>query len=487
MVLCLASAVCVAVGSLYLHASWARHEELAQLRNATAQIAERLDSLESALSSFAQELKVANESASGSTAQITKALETLASDLVRLAANVSNLRAGLAYDGLPMEEFERLVNATLKLEGNLAMLEAGVRNLTIRLDAVQGSAETVQIRRDIEALNSAVTVLALDVAEVRQAYEQLLNQTPARVYEYAHRSVVMIRTSLGQGSGFLYDSNLILTNWHVVAGATEIQVQFYDRSRAAAMLVGVDPYSDVAVIRVPAVPPEAGSLRLGNSSGLWVGQQVVAIGNPLGLATSLSSGYISQVKKRLDLPPIIVPVLQLDIAIAPGSSGGPLLDLAGKVVGITNAGTAYGINFAVPSNIVKRVATSLVEKGEYLHPYIGVSLIELSPETIRSYNIINIDPFQTGLLVIDVVPDSPAAQAGLRAATRGRSPDGSTTYTAEDIILAVDGYATLAFEDWAAYVEEYVSCGQRVNLTVWRSGEIVSIAVTMAARPPYEG
>ena len=310
--------------------------------------------------------------------------------------------------------------------------------------------------------------------------DQLLSLTPTQVYEAAYRSVVVIRTTIGQGSGFLYNnSNIILTNYHVVEDETDIEIEFFDRTRTQATVIGSDAYADVAVLSVPTVPTEATPLNFGNQSS--IGQQVVAIGNPLGLTESLSVGYISQVNRLLDLEPIIVPVLQLDLTIAPGSSGGPLLDMSGNVVGITNAGTDVGFNFAVPINIMKRVVPSLIEEGEYKHPFVGFSILPLSPEVITFFNIVNVDPSQNGLLVVDVVPDFPADEAGLKPAVSGVQG-----YTAMDIILAVDGHPTFTLEDWSAYMEVEVSPGQSVTLTLWRSGVTESVDVTTAERPPYE-
>ena len=340
---------------------------------------------------------------------------------------------------------------------------------------------------EVESALSNLTDLP-DLLELQERIDLLLNQTPASIYESAHRSVVVIRTQVAQGSGFLYDeTNLILTNWHVVEDGTEIEVQFYDGSRKEASLIGGDPYSDVAIITVSGTPSDAKPLLLGDSSELYIGQQVVAIGNPLGFTGSLSSGYISQINKEIDLPPIVVPVIQLDITIAPGSSGGPLLDLSGNVVGITNAGTAYGFNFAVPSNIVKRVAPSLVETGEYEHAFVGFYGVELNPENIRDFNILNVEPFQTGILIWEVVPDTPAAEAGLQGVVETQDASGSPAYRARDIIQAVDGRPTPTFAEWSAYIEEYVSAGQTITLTLWRSEAIISVEVTTTSRPPYTG
>jgi S1-C subfamily serine protease len=368
-----------------------------------------------------------------------------------------------------------------ELKNRLGTVESALTNLSNKINVTEYEAEILR-------LNSSLNDLTSQLSNLENANAYLLNQTPANIYQSAHKSVVVIRTPLGQGSGFLYyNSSLILTNWHVVESETAIEVEFYDRSRKNATLVGSDAYADVAVIMVLAAPLDAKPLQLESSSNLWIGQQVIAIGNPLGLTGSLSSGYISQINRRISITglPIIVPVLQLDVTIAPGSSGGPLLDLLGNVVGITNAGTSYGINFAVPSNIVERVASSIIKKGYYQHPFVGFVGTELTPEAIKSMNILNIDPFQTGLLITDVNPNTPAADAGLRPAVATKASDGSAAYNAMDIILDVDNHPMLSFEDWSAYIEENVSPGQPITLTLWRSGNLEPIVVTTTYRPQY--
>ena len=333
-----------------------------------------------------------------------------------------------------------------------------------------------------------INELADQVSKLQESVSRFVNQTPANIYQSTYKSVVVITTNTRQGSGFIFNrTNMILTNWHMVEGETDIQAQFYDGTRRPASLVGSDAYSDIAVLTVPSSPQDVKPLQLGNSSNLYVGQQVVAIGNPLGLTGSLSSGYVSQVNKIIDIVdvPITVPVIQLDITLAPGNSGSPLLDMFGNVVGITNAGTSYGFNFAVPSNIVKRVASSLIEKGYYSHPFIGFYLVELTPEVIKTENIVNIDPFQSGLLVWDVIKDYPAEQAGLKGVVETTDPNGQHGYMARDIVLAVDGHPTRTTAEWTTYVEEHVSPGQIITLTVWRSGVITSVNVTATYRPAY--
>lgn len=378
-------------------------------------------------------------------------------------------------------------------EGQLSDLQSALNETKTSVDETKSSLSTLA-----NQMNTLYQNTSTDLAELRTAYEnleglvsnlsnlegivyQLLNLIPAKVYEATYKSVVVIRTPLGQGSGFFFNnSSMIATNYHVVKNETDIEIEFFDRTRTQATLISSDAYSDIALLTVSAAPAEIKPLNF--SDQIFIGQQVVAIGNPLGLTESLSVGYISQVNKLLDIDPIIIPVLQLDLTIAPGSSGGPLLDLSGNVVGITNAGTDLGFNFAVPGDIITRVVSSLIAEGDYKHPIVGIGIIALSPEIISSESIINVDSYQTGLLITDVVPGSPADDAGLKPAIFN-----SGTVTAVDIILAVDGHPTFTVEDWSAYLEVEGSPGQSVILTVWRSGVIESIVVTPTERPPYEG
>ena len=162
-----------------------------------------------------------------------------------------------------------------------------------------------------------------------------------------------------------------------------------------------------------------------------------------------------------------------------GNSGGPLLDLSGNVIGITNAGTYFGLNYAIPLEIINRVVPSLINEGEYQHPFVGVSLIGLTPDLITYFNISNLNRNQNGLLVADVFSGYPAEEAGLNPAIFEEYG-----IIAVDIILAVDGVPLFTIEDWVAYVETQISADETITLTLWRSGEIISIEVTTTQRPP---
>jgi S1-C subfamily serine protease len=409
-----------------------------------------------------------------------------------ISVTLSSLSTYLILSGglVQQERLDQLQGLLDRVNSRISSVESAISAIEDKLSAVNHSltGELSGLRESLRELGLNVSRLSSDIREIEGRIGEIIYQTPADVYERVYRSVVTIRTPSALGSGFVYnETGLILTNWHVVRGETDIEAEFYDGTRRKAVTLGTDPYSDIALIRVEDPPAGIEPLVLGNSSNIHVGQPVVAIGNPLGLKASLSSGYISQINKIIDIAgvPIVVPVIQLDISIAPGSSGGPLLDLSGKVIGITNAGTQYGFNFAIPSNIIRRVASSLIRYGYYEHPMIGVYVIELTPNVIKEYNILNLEPFQTGLLVWEVIEGYPAAEAGLRGVIETRTPDGSKAYLAQDIILAIDGHPTRTLADLSSYLEEYVSPGQTITLTLWRSGETTTVEVTPTSRPFY--
>ncbi|MEJ2241465.1 MAG: trypsin-like peptidase domain-containing protein [Candidatus Bathyarchaeota archaeon] len=372
-----------------------------------------------------------------------------------------------------------LQNSIDQNQENLNGISSELSDLRNQVDSID---QTTNI--DLGEIRSSIGNIENLIGEITNSsqVDELLRLTTAQVYARAYKSVVLIRTAIGQGSGFLLNnSNTIITNYHVTTDETDIEIEFYDRTRTSATIIGSDPYSDISVLHIDTSPSGAEPLVLSNKS-TGIGQQVIAIGNPLGLTDSLSVGYISQVNRTLDIEPIIIPVFQLDLTIAPGSSGGPLLDLYGDVVGITNAGTDVGFNFAVPVTIMKRVIPSLINQGYYNHPFLGVSVVALTPEIITSLNILNVNRYQNGLLIMDVVPNSPAEEAGLTSAT-------STTqgYTANDIILAINNIPTFIGEDLTAYLELEISPGETITLNLWRSSQNVTINITTTERPPYQG
>jgi S1-C subfamily serine protease len=231
----------------------------------------------------------------------------------------------------------------------------------------------------------------------------------------------------GTGSGFVYDEQgHIVTNYHVVANATAVDVLFAEGVTIPAQIVGVDPYLDLAVLSIDAPPNTLVPLELGDSSQLQVGQTVVAIGNPFGLDHTLTTGVISALERRIETETgsAIGQAIQTDAAINPGNSGGPLLDTRGRVVGINTAinspsGGSVGIGFAVPVNSIKRVVPSLISEGRYIRPSLDAQFAELGTEIIPPEG-----GAQRGLLIVQLTPGGTSEQAGLRAAqisvSRGR-------------------------------------------------------------------
>jgi S1-C subfamily serine protease len=442
-----------------------------------------------------------------STAVLVVAL-LLSSYSVYIVYRTDNLRKGEIED-LRSEADEtdlRISDILSNLEGlsteieNLSNIEQGLESLSAELETIkdlvgESGGDIDALRTDFEALTASLTGVSEELTSLEESlagFEEemagISTATPASVYESARKSVVLIRADTVQGTGFVWRSqNYILTNWHVVNETDTVTVEFYDGTRRSATVLGLDAYSDVAVLSISGVPDEAVPLALGNSSAIYIGQQVVAIGNPLGYSGSLSSGVISQVNEKIDLPPLIIPVLQLDVTIAPGSSGGPLLDLHGNVLGITNAGTFYGFNFAVPSNVVKRVAESILATGEFRHPLVGFFGLLLTPEVVEEYNLVNVDIYQNGIAIFDVMEGYPAAEAGLRPVEDTIDDEGLPGFIARDIIVAVDGITIRVWSDWDVYFTEKISPDQTIVLTLLRDGSREEVELVTTYRDPYEG
>jgi serine protease Do len=297
----------------------------------------------------------------------------------------------------------------------------------------------------------------------------------------------------GQGSGFVYDTQgHIVTNYHVAGQADRITVVFVDGTSLPAELVGADPDTDLAVLKVDRPADELHPLPLGDSDSLRVGQLVAAIGNPFGLDGSMTTGIVSARGRTLasqtmaaDGQRFSIPeIIQTDAAINPGNSGGPLLDLSGEVIGVNTAIASSvqqysGVGFAVPASLVKRIVPVLITDGHYEHAWLGASLADLTPELRDSMNL---DPEQTGTLVVSVVQDSPADKAGLRGGTREANIDGQTVLVGGDVILSIDGTPTNSFEDVLTAVTN-AKVGQTMKLSVLRDGKTVSVDVALTARP----
>jgi S1-C subfamily serine protease len=299
---------------------------------------------------------------------------------------------------------------------------------------------------------------------------------------------------LGSGSGFVIDTEgRIVTNNHVVEQADALRVVFSDGNVADAQILGLDPYSDVAVVQVDIPPERLVPLELSDSSTLQVGQRVVAIGNPFGLEGTMTVGIVSALGRTL--PAQVLQgtgrfsnpeIIQTDAAINPGNSGGPLLDIRGRVIGVNTAirsmtGTNSGIGFAVPVNTVKRIVPALIEEGAYRYPYLGITYDTrfTMAELAGPLGL----PVTHGALIDKVTSGTAASQAGLRGGNHEVEVMGTTVNAGGDIIVAIEGYKLRDFDDLIAYLVRETEVGQEVTLTVIRDGEELEIPVMLGERP----
>lgn len=298
----------------------------------------------------------------------------------------------------------------------------------------------------------------------------------------------------GLGSGFVWDTQgHIVTNNHVVENAEKIEVTFADGTVLEAELVGADPDSDLAVIRVDRPADELVPLQLANSDDIRVGQLAIAIGNPYGLEGTMTVGIISAIGRTMpagqDLGTgrsySIPDIIQTDAPINPGNSGGVLVDDQGQVTGVTYAiestsGANAGIGFVIPSSVVQRVVPTLIDQGSYEHPYLGISGGSLVPSLAEAMDL---DPDQRGVLVSEVVSAGPADKAGVVGSSRQVTIEGSQVSVGGDVIIAIDGQTIQEMDELISFLASNTQVGQQVSLTVLRDGEQVDLSVTLEARP----
>jgi len=344
---------------------------------------------------------------------------------------------------------------------------------TSQVDATRAINATYPIdatRQDLESY----TDLRPDEQAIVDLFE---NTSPSVVYitTITRRQDIFgrgVNVPQGSGTGFIWDAEgHVVTNFHVVQGASSARVVMHDQTSYIAEFVGGSERHDLAVLRIDAPPDTLQQVRLGDSDRLRVGQNVYAIGNPYGLSATLTTGIVSALNRQiggLD-GSIIENVIQLDAAINPGNSGGPLLDSRGRLIGITSqiaspSGASVGLGFAVPVNTVRRVVPQLIATGKYTAAQLGIL-----PANQRTNRVVAQRFGVAGVLIVQVVPNSGAARAGLR----GTEPD-----ALGDIIVQIDGEAVPTFADLRLILDRYQP-GDEVDVTIFRDGDIQDAVVTL--------
>jgi S1-C subfamily serine protease len=307
-------------------------------------------------------------------------------------------------------------------------------------------------------------------------------------------------TPSGQGSGFVIDlEGHIVTNQHVIVDATEIEVDFPSGYRTWAEVIGTDPDSDLALLKVDIPQEELHPLALGDSDLVQVGEFVVAIGNPFGLSGTMTVGIVSAKGRTLESERTAPTggqftagaIIQTDAAINPGNSGGPLINMRGEVIGVNRAirtenftatgdATSSGVGFAVPVNIVRRVIPSIIEKGYYEYPYLGISSLSGDALNLKLLEELGLPPNARGAYITCVTVGGPAEQAGLVGASNCDDP---ALQPGGDLITAIDGVPIAEFNDLLTFLILQTEPDLEVTLTVFRDGEEVEIPVTIGARP----
>ncbi|HER34457.1 MAG TPA: trypsin-like serine protease, partial [Halothiobacillaceae bacterium] len=334
---------------------------------------------------------------------------------------------------------------------------------TVLLGSIRNNAPEAAV--DVAAPAVADTAESAPAAQVSSSGDLLdvLEDTLGDIYDEVAPSVVHIQVGAGLGSGFVWDTEgHIVTNNHVVEGASSVQVTFTDDTTVPAEVVGTDPDSDLAVIKVDMPANQLYPVRLADSTQLRVGELAVAIGNPFGLDGTMTVGFVSALGRSLPVsartfvgPTYSIPdIIQTDAPINPGNSGGVLVDGNGDVIGVPTAiestvGVNAGVGFAVPSAIVQKVVPVLIEDGEYTHPWIGISGTTLNSQLAEAMGL---DAAQRGVLVADVVEDSPAEDAGLQGSDRVTEIDGLQASVGGDVIVAIDDQPVRDFEDLVVYL-----------------------------------
>lgn len=399
----------------------------------------------------------------------------------------------------------------VKLTASTLIAIVILASLTIYLYYQLNTINNLQ-KTEIEEMQRTVDQLLLENSKLQN--KQILNKAsvnftlqeldPVKIYQLTNRSVVVIQgvqvipgifgpTIEGVlGSGFVISYNnsyYVITNFHVINKIVNMTVTFWNGNSYPARAVGADPYSDLGVVVVNAPSFEFHPLNLSSSSLLKVGEPVVAIGNPFGLAGSMTFGIISQVGRTIteslagNFP--IANVIQFSAPINPGNSGGPLLNGRGEVVGVTTAVVAgsQGVGFAIPSDTIIKELPFLIKTGTYkLHSYLGIQGVDMNYQLAK---VIGIN-YTYGVIIQAVVPAGPANKAGLRGGTSATLINGQQYLIGGDIIVSINGTKIINTDALSTYLEQRTIAGQTVQLGIIRDRQLMFVNVILGARPQLQ-
>jgi len=385
-----------------------------------------------------------------------------------VTTNISNSDYGVGYaKDIVQQRYHHIVNAQQTAFQNLP-----IKNVALPVQSSPHSSSLTDIFKQVQSS-------VVQITSKGNGIQIIINGNPPADQQSR------------LGSGFVYDQQgHIISNSHVVNGAKTVDVTFVDGNTYTANVIGNDPSSDVAVLQITdnnysSAEKRGVPLVLANSSKLQVGEQIIAIGNPFGLSDTMTTGIVSQIGRLLpnqDTGFSIPNGIQTDAAINPGNSGGPLLNMQGQVVGMNTAilsgtGGFSGLGFAIPSNIIIRIVPTLIQKGSYDHPWLGISGGSMTADVAQSAGLpVN----YKGVIVSSVQSGSPADKAGLKGTTRDIM--GPNTHIG-DIITAIDGHSVKRIDDIINYIEMHKSVGSNVKLTINRNGQTKDLNAVLQARP----
>lgn len=369
--------------------------------------------------------------------------------------------------------------------------------LLISIIACQLNKQPSSSPTTLPSASPTINNVPIETGDIRQMEDLLVS-----LYEQVSPGVVAIQTANweggGLGSGFVYDKQgHIITNYHVIEGADDLEVDFLSGHKVHGEVIGIDLDSDLAVIKVDIPPELLHPLTLGDSDLLRVGQLAVAIGNPFGLNSTMTLGIVSAKGRTLEsireAPSgglfSAGDLIQTDASINPGNSGGPLLNLNGEVIGINRAirtsgltqigePISSGVGFTVSVNIIKRVLPVLIEKGSYDYPYLGISARE--ELSLLEQEILGIS-HSTGAYVLEVVLDGPSDEAGLKAGTIISEIPG--LMAGGDLIIGIDDRPVRVFGDLLSYLMTNKNPGDQITLTIIRDNQEMEVVITLSKRP----